>query len=88
MPTFLIPHPCKRQLGIQEEGLGDARPWLKERLEPQPPISWVGGGSFQGVPGDSPVLVPAPDTHTRGCTCSSHQLRRDHSHLPLLPQSL
>ena len=55
-----LPHPlthARDTRGYRREGLGDARPWLKEGLEPQLPISWVGGGllpalpPFQGVPG-------------------------------------
>ena len=36
--------------GSRREGLGDARPWVKKGLEPQLPVSWVGGGLLPALP--------------------------------------
>ena len=85
-----LPHPLAHARdagGSRREGLGDARPWVKKGLEPQLPVSWVGGGllpaslPFPAVPGDPSSSGPTSRHHTRGCTCSSHRLHRGRSHL-------
>ena len=92
-----LPHPLTHARdtgGSRREGLEDARPWVKEGLELQLPVSCVEGGllpaspPFQAVPGDPSSSGPSSRHDTRGCTCSSHQLHRGHSHLPAALQPL